>query len=273
MMVARLALAVLLALTTTTAAATSPKKQPANLVCHDCVSPAAKKLWWPKTGLNCPKDAPQGSCDICDQTQQTKMCEAATTPEKCCELCRQWNTDTLPEKDAVGAKSGKICGVWYFNGGSCLLKDGGFTAAEFEPVSGDQYVSGPGCTGSGGWGFPFLITLLCCGVCYVGGTGLYNLKVLGQDPKSAFVPHPEVWLGMHGLVLDGCMLAMTTVKKHVSGGAGYTELAEDASASKKLKATADTGVPGTDEAGDEGGDNSNGGGSEDDTKSDTDMAE
>ena len=42
---------------------------------------------------------------------------------------------------------------------------------------------------------------------------------------------------------------------------------------EELKATADTGVPGTDEAGDEGRDNDNGGGSEDDTKSDTDMAE
>jgi hypothetical protein len=116
-----------------TAATTKPPK----LTCTDCSAPS-KALWWTKTGLNCPAGAPAGSCDICDQTQQQHVCATATTPDACCQLCQQWNSDTLPHKDAVGAKSGRWCTLWYFNGQSCFLKDGCATKEECGAVPGDS---------------------------------------------------------------------------------------------------------------------------------------
>ena len=89
----------------------------------------------------------------------------------------------------------------------------------YTPVSGDSYISGPGCYAASSWGWTLIIVLGVAGLLYVGGGIGFGVKIQGAAPGIAAHPHADQWKQTGGLVVDGVVFTRAHVEAKIKGEA------------------------------------------------------
>lgn len=215
-------------------------------ICHECAATEKNtSLWWVKTGLNCPHDNGDGSCDISVEANGASKSSVAygltvKTAEDCCSFCALWNLDKLPggPRSEGNHELDFTCRSWYFllkedRGGShCVLKNCEKHDCGAVSMSIDM-TSGAGClphdAGEVAWGWPCIAVVLGAAAAYL---LLGTVKHRATDGTFQ-PPHQQFWLELGTLIGDGVSYARDLIGFNDDGKRRYTQTRKSKRSKKK----------------------------------------